>query len=112
MRASEGLNVSQVDFDGADLSTAADGACDVPADAVGKSVVILRDALGESILVEDRELIHRRFPRVVPVLPRPYGSRAAVSGDRCASPTCSLVIDRKYSCVVAIDVWPRMRESR
>ena len=37
MRASEGLNVSQVDFDGADLSTAADGACDVPADAVGKS---------------------------------------------------------------------------
>ncbi len=31
-----------------DFSTAADGACDVPADAVGKSVVILRDAFGES----------------------------------------------------------------
>ncbi len=37
MRASEGLNVSQVDFGGADLSRASDGACDVPADAVGKS---------------------------------------------------------------------------
>ena len=37
MRASEGLNVSQVDFGSADLSTAVGGACDVPTDAVGKS---------------------------------------------------------------------------
>jgi hypothetical protein len=37
MRASEGLNVSQVDFDDADLSTAEGGACDEPTAAVGKS---------------------------------------------------------------------------
>jgi len=37
MRASEGLNVSQVDFDDADLSTAVVGARDEPSDAVGKS---------------------------------------------------------------------------
>ena len=42
VRASEGLMVSQVDSRGADLSTAADGACDVPADAVGKSCCGLR----------------------------------------------------------------------
>ena len=41
------------------------GACDVPADAVEKSVFILRDYLGESILVEDRELVHGGLP-VVP----------------------------------------------
>ena len=37
MRASEGLNVSQVDVDDADLSTAEGGACDEPTAAVGKS---------------------------------------------------------------------------
>ena len=37
MRASEGLNVSQVDFGSADLSTAEGGACDEPTAAVGKS---------------------------------------------------------------------------
>ena len=41
------------------FSTAAVGACDVATDAVGKSVVMLRDGLGEAIRVEDRELVHR-----------------------------------------------------
>ncbi|WP_332745312.1 hypothetical protein, partial [Hydrogenophaga sp.] len=56
VRASEGFNVSQsstislkrslakrlLKLRGADLSTAADGACDVPADAVDKSSVAPR----------------------------------------------------------------------
>ena len=44
-----------------DYSTAAVGTCDVPTDAVGKSVVMLRAGLGETIRVEDRELIHRHL---------------------------------------------------
>ena len=40
-----------------------------PADAVGKSVVILRDALRESILVEDRELVHGSLPVVARAIP-------------------------------------------
>ncbi|WP_286737762.1 hypothetical protein, partial [Thiomonas sp. SCN 64-16] len=40
-----------------DFSTASVGACDEPSDAVGKSVVILRNGLGESLGVKDRELV-------------------------------------------------------
>lgn len=45
-----------------DFSTAANGACNVPVDAVGKSVVILRARLDEAISVKDRELHHGHFP--------------------------------------------------
>ena len=45
-----------------DFSTAAVGVGDVPTDALGKSVVMLRDGFGEAIRVEDRELVHRDLP--------------------------------------------------
>ena len=47
-----------------DFSTASVGACDEPSDAVGKSVVILRDGFREAAGIEDRELVHGLFPVV------------------------------------------------
>lgn len=47
-----------------DFSTAAIGACDKPTDAVGKSVLMLRDCLREAPFIKDSELVHRRLPLV------------------------------------------------